>query len=51
MFLSEGVSIEKAMLTAVANQFGGRSAVATSARARVGQKIKDALAGKDIEKD
>jgi len=50
MFLSEGVATEEALLTAVANQFRGRRADATSERGRVMQKIKHALSGTDITK-
>jgi MoxR-like ATPase len=46
--LSEGINIREAMVTAIANQFRGRSADSTSERGRLIAKIDDALKGVNI---
>ncbi|MBY0359644.1 MAG: AAA family ATPase [Candidatus Obscuribacterales bacterium] len=49
MFLAAGIEIKTAMITAVANQFSGRMNNDKSQRARVANKIREALEGKNIE--
>lgn len=49
LLLSEGIDIQLAMTTAVANQYSGWEPDVTSQCARIVGNIKDALAGKNIE--